>query len=213
MTGLVASLDALYLLRDAAPSPEFDPVAAVKLAELAGADSIRVSGDRVEADLDQLRRVARCMEVTIESSPAGLKTALEVRPDRVLLTGEATAPVMRQLEEAGIPVWARVAPSVEAVKAAHTAGVVGVEIDTSQAVDLPGKALAAALEGVGDSSRLAAKLRLPVSIGGALDTRTLRAFAERVPALARVAVGRALVARALLVGMERAVKDLGARLP
>jgi pyridoxine 5-phosphate synthase len=213
VTGFVAALDALYLLRDAAPSPELDPVAAVKLVELAGAEAIRVSGERAETDLDQLRRVARSLEVTIESSPAGLKTALEFRPDRVILTEEATSPVLRQLEEAGITVWARVAPSVEAVKAAHTAGVAGVEIDTSQAVDLPGRALASALEGVGDSSRLAAKLQMSVSLGGGLDTRTLRPFAERVPALSRVAVGRALLARALLVGLERAVKDLSARLP
>lgn len=213
MTGIVASLDALYLLRDVAPSPELDPVAAVKLAELAGAEAIRVSGERAEADLDALRRVARCLEVTIESSPGGVKTALEFRPDRAILTEEATAPVLRQLEEAGIEVWARVAPSVEAVKAAHTVGVAGVEIDTSQAVDLPGKALIQALEGVGDGSRLAAKLHLPVSLGGGLDTRTLRLFAERAPALARVTIGRSLVARALLVGVERALRDLDARLP
>lgn len=120
--------------------------------------------------------------------------------------------MLRQLEEAGIPVWARVSADVDAVKAAHTAGVAGVEFHTANAVDLPDGARAAALEALADASRLAAKLRLPVALGGGLDWRSLRPFAQRVGALERVAVGRALVARALLVGIERALEDLRSRL-
>jgi pyridoxine 5-phosphate synthase len=211
VSGLVFVLDALYALRDVAPSPELDPVAALKLAELAGVDAVRISGQR-EGDAVEVRRVARCLELAIESSPAGLKAALEVRPDRVLLVELATAPVLRQLEEAGIPAWARVNADVDAVKAAHTAGVAGVEFHTANAVDLPDGARAAALEALADASRLAAKLRLPVSLGGGLDWRSLRPFAQRVGALERVAVGRALVARAVLVGIQRALEDLRSRL-
>jgi pyridoxine 5-phosphate synthase len=204
---LVFAIDALYAL------PRADAVAAVKLAELAGVEAVRVSGERPEADVVALRRTARFLEVGIEPSPTGLKVALEVRPDRVLLLQPASHAVLRPLEEAGIPVHARIPHDVEAVKTAHAAGVAGVELDTAHSVDLPAADREAALERLGDAARMASKLRLPVSIGGALDEHSLRPFAERVPALSRIAVGRALVARAALVGIERAVADLRARLP
>lgn len=207
MSDLVLALDAFYAL------PRFDAVAAVKLAELAGVEAVRVSGERPEADVMELRRTAHCLEVAIAPSPAGLKVALEVRPDRVLLLEPAPSSALRPLAEAGIPVHARIAHDVDAVKAAHAAGVAGVELDTSHSVDLPRADRDAALDRLGDAARMAGKLRLPVSLGGALDWRSLRPFAERVPALARVAVGRALAARAALVGIERAVADLRARLP
>lgn len=206
MRDLVLAIDSLYALEHA------DIVAAVKLAELAGVEAVRVLGDRPEADVMTLRRTARFLEVAIEPTPAGLKVALEVRPDRVLLREPAPHAVLRPLEEAGIPVHARIAHDVDAVKTAHAAGVAGVELDTSHSVDLPKLDRDAALDRLGDAARMAAKLRLPVSIGGSLDERTLRPFAERVPALARVAVGRALVARSALVGIERAVADFRSRL-
>jgi pyridoxine 5'-phosphate synthase PdxJ len=206
MRDLVLAIDSLYAL------PHADIVAAVKLAELAGVEAVRVSAGRPEMDVVTLRRTARFLEVAIEPTPAGLKVALEVRPDRVLLLEPAPHAVLRPLEEAGIPVHARIAHDVDAVKTAHSAGVAGVELDTSHSVDLPRLERAAALDRLGDAARMASKLRLPVSIGGSLDERTLRPFAERVPALARVAVGRALVARAALVGIERAVADFRARL-
>lgn len=206
MRDLVLAIDSLYALAHA------DIVAAVKLAELAGVEAVQVSGDRPEADVVTLRRTARFLEVAIEPTPAGLKVALEVRPDRVLLLEPAPHAVLRPLEEAGIPVHVRIAHDVDAVKAAHSVGAAGVELDTSHSVDLPKPERDAALDRLGDAARMASKLRLPVSIGGSLDERSLRPFAERVPALARVAVGRALVARAALVGIERAVADFRAHL-
>ena len=235
MSQLVLALDALYALRDAAPSRELDPVAAVKLAELAGADAVRVGvGEGLhavrESDAHELRRVARTLEVKVAPGSVGLKVALEVRPDRVLLASAGRAgvpgwgvldlgagdaglgPTLRALGEAGIPAYAAVAPDVDAVKAAHAAGFAGVELFTAHAVDLPPVPRGAVLERLGDAARLAAKLRVPVSLGGGLDERSLAEVAARAPAAERIAIGRALLARALLVGIERALRDLRARL-
>jgi len=206
MSELVVALDALFAL------PGADGVAAVKLAELAGAEAVRVSAEVAETHVHELRRAATCLELKMGPSPLALKLALEVRPDRVVLTEPAPPAVLRQLEDARIPAFARVAPDVDAVKAAHTAGMAGVEFYTEHAVDLPEAGRRAVLERLGDASRLAGKLHVPVSLGGGLDGRTLGQFVERAPALARVVVGRALVARAVLVGMDRAVRDLRARL-
>ena len=60
--------------------------------------------------------------------------------------------------------------------------------------------------------RLAAKLRLGIGIGGGLGFRIVRELLEAAPAVERVAIGRAAIARALLVGLDRSVRDLRALL-
>jgi len=229
MSRLVIAVDALVAL------PGVDAVAAVKLAELAGADAIRVGvpeggvGLR-EGAVHELRRAAHCLELKLAPSPAALKLALEVQPDRVVLGSEirggvpAFGPidhvaetglpaVLRTLGEAGIPALAAVAPDVDAVKGAHGVGLAGVELFTGHVVDLPTESQWALLERLGDAARLAAKLRIPTALAGGLDDRNVGSFLERAPAAERVTVGRAVIARALLVGMDRAVRDLRARIP
>src|SRR5690606_4158543 len=115
---------------------------------------------------------------------------------------------VRALREAHVPVWGRIAPDLEAVKAARAAEVDGIEFSTVGIVDLPDGERALALERLADAARLAAKLRLPCTAGGALDAPRVRALVAAVPGLAGIAVGRELAARALLVGMERAVASL-----
>ena len=65
-----------------------------------------------------------------------------------------------------------------------------------------------ALGELADAAKLPAKLRMSVSIGGGLDYRSVSEVLYVVPSIDRVSVGRALVARALLVGIDRAVRDL-----
>jgi pyridoxine 5-phosphate synthase len=235
MRGLVVSLDAPAALRDAGGREEPRLAVVAMAAEMAGADGVRLGvneGMRPvrESDLHDVRRTARELELRLAPAPSLLKLVLEVRPDRVLLAAEplrgafeggpldSTAlrgPVtaaVRALREAGIPAWARVAPDLEAVKAARGAEVAGVELHTVAIVDLPESERPPALERFGDAARLAAKLRLPVRAGGALDARCLRAVLAAAPVVEGVAVGRELAARALLVGIDRAVGDLRAQL-
>jgi pyridoxine 5-phosphate synthase len=235
MRGLVASLDAPAALRDAGGREEPRLAVVAMAAEMAGADGVRLGVNEGlrpvrESDLHEVRRTARDLELRLAPTPSLLKLALEVRPDRVLLAAEplrgaheagpldaaalrgpGTAAV-RALREAGIPVWARVAPDLEAVKAARAAEAAGVELVTIAIVDLPEGERGPALERFGDAARLAAKLHLPVRAGGALDARRVRAVIAAAPVVEGVAVGRELAARALLVGVERAVRDLRAEL-
>jgi pyridoxine 5'-phosphate synthase PdxJ len=87
-----------------------------------------------------------------------------------------------------------------------------VELFTGRIVDLPGPERVAALERLGDAAKLAAKLRLPVALAGGIERRNVRALLEAVPVAERVVVGRGLVTAALLVGIDRAVRDLLAEL-
>ena len=78
-------------------------------------------------------------------------------------------------------------------------------------MDLPPRDRARELETLGDAARLASKLRLHVAVGGGLGYRSVRELIEYAPVVAAVAVGRAAVARAVLVGLDRALRDLRAR--
>ena len=234
MRQLTISLNALAALRDAAAVP-VDLNAAAKLAELAGADALRL-GINVdlspvrEEDVQELRRAVSEFELCMPANQSLLKVALEAQPDRVLLVAEggagrggsrpldlrgrsvALGPTVRALGEAGISVVAVVTPDLESVKIVHAEGVTGIELFTGSIVDLPHPERAAELERLGDAVRLAAKLRMTIGIGGGLGFRTLREVLEAAPAAQRVAVGRAALSRALLCGLDRALRDLRERI-
>ena len=232
---LVADLDAAAALREIARSGEPRLAAIALAAEMSGADAVRLSANEAlrpvrESDLHDVRRVVRQLEVRIAPTPSLLKLALEVRPDRVVLASEPTRdrldampldaaalrhalpPAARALREAGIPVWVRIAPEPESVKLARGTEIAGVELSSVGTIDLPESERAAALERFGDAARLASKLRLPIGVAGGLEAGRVRTIVLAAPILERVVVGRALVGRALLVGIERAVRELRAEL-
>jgi pyridoxine 5-phosphate synthase len=228
---LVLVLDSLPSLRDATASVDVDLAAAATLAELAGVDAVRlgVSEDLKpvrEEDLAEARRAVRCLELRMPPVPALLRVALDLRPDRVLLSAEGgdgrspsgpvdlrgrpqpIAAALRTLGDAGIPAGALVAPDLDTVKLSHGAGVSFVELHTAGIIDLPPRERMAALQRLGDAVRLASKLRLGIGVGGGLGFRSIGEVLASSPPLETVAVGRAAVARAMLVGMDRAVRDL-----
>jgi len=230
MRKLTLALDALPSLREATHS-DIDVAAAATLAELAGVDAIRLGVTEdlkpvTEKDVLETRRASRVFELRMPPSQALLKVALEARPNAVVLAmpgrdgrspswpldlrarGISLAPLIRMLGEAGIPIGVLVAPNIEAVKAAHAEGARSVEIFTGLVVDLPPEERRVALEELGDAVRLASKLGIAVSIGGNLGYRNLREVLDAAPAAASVTVGRSALARAVLVGLDRALRDL-----
>ena len=234
MRSLILSLDALPHLRDATAS-DVDLAAVATLAELAGADGVRLGvnedlkpvGDQ---DVMEARRASRFLELRIPASQSLLRVALQARPDRVVLASAARdgrspsapfelrprskslTPMIRALAEAGIPVSVVIAPDLEVVKNAHTDGITAVEFFTAGIVDLPGPERRAELGNLSDAVRLAAKLRMTIGLGGGLGYRNVRDVMEAAPAAEWVTVGRAALSRAVLVGVDRAVRDLRARL-
>lgn len=233
MRRLTLALDGLPSLREATAAADVDLAAAATLAELAGVDAVRLGVNEDlkpvrEEDVFEARRAARRLELRMPPSPGLVKVALEGRPDRVLLAAEgrdgsapsapldlrgrsaALEPVVRALAEAGIPTAALVSPDLEAVKRLHAESISAVEFYTGAIVDLPTAERREALERLSDAVRLAAKLGLDIGIGGGLSFRTLPEVLAACPAVESVAVGRAALARAVLVGLDRALRDLKA---
>ena len=233
MRQLILALDALPSLRDAIAAEDVDLAAATMLSELAGVDAIRLGVNEDlkpvrEEDVQEVRRAARVLELRMPPSSSLLKVALEGRPDRVVLAAEGSGrkgpagpvdlrgrsgpiePVVRALGEAGIATVAVVSSDLESVKLAHGHGVAGVEFYTGATVDLPPAERRGELERLGDAVRLASKLRLHIGLGGGLGYRTLAEVLDAAPAVESVTVGRAALARAILVGLDRALRDLKA---
>lgn len=233
MRKLVLELDLLVGLRHASASREMDLGAAVTLAWLAGSGAVRLTVNedlnpvRLE-DVQEARRIARFLELRMPANQSLLKIALEARPNRVLLSASSREtgahgreldlrrpapglePILRGLAEAGIPAALAIGPDLEGVKRLHGLGVPGVEFSTRAIVDLPAHERRVALDRLADAVRLAAKLQLEIGIGGGLGFETLSEVLESCPTVSSVAVGRAAIGRALLVGFERAVRDLRA---
>jgi pyridoxine 5-phosphate synthase len=227
---LVLALDGLCALRELAGRGGPDPAAAATLAALAGADAVQLGATEdgrpvSEADLRDVTRAAGALELRIAPTPSLAKVALEARPVRVVLAAEGRAGALpgpldlrlagpglpatiRMLRDAGLSVGAIVSPELDAVKAAHAAGIEATDLWTGATLDLPEPSRRAALERLGDAARLASKLRLEVGIAGGLAARDLAGVLAAAPVAERVVVGRFLVSRALLVGIERAVRDL-----
>jgi pyridoxine 5-phosphate synthase len=234
-TQIVLSLDSWPALRDFASDDRSELGAAAALAELAGVDALRLSINEDlapvrEADVAELRRAARCFELRMPISQNLLKIPLEARPDRVVLVGQrheangsaspvdarvagaALGVVLRSLEEAGIAASVRVTPEVDAIRAVHAQGIADVELFTGYLVDLPEAERRGALVKLGDTARLASKLRLGISVAGGLDERNMAEVLEAAPSVERVVIGSGLARRASLVGLDRALRDFRDRM-
>ena len=231
MPELIVALDQVALLRESRHSSEPDPAAAGVLAELAGADvlSLGLRTDRrhvQERDVKVLRAVCRGrLQVRVPPTPESLRIVAPVRPDSVVLVPERTDLLAHEsgfdltvgaaslgeaataLKEAGLPVSVLIEPDREQVKAAHRLGFNGVSLTGARAgAARLRETESRELERVEECLRLGAKLGLDSQVGHCLDLATVRRL-SRVPGLGAVEVGHALVARALMVGMERAVAD------
>jgi pyridoxine 5-phosphate synthase len=199
---------------------------------MGGADGITVHlrGDRrhvQDRDLEVLKQVVRTrLNVEMAQTQEMTRIALTVKPDQVTLVPERREevtteggldavlnsvqirPMVKTLQDAGIEVSLFVDPELEQVKEAHKLDARAIEINTaawSEAQDA--RAREAALRKVTDAARLARKLGLQVHAGHGLDYRNVGPVAA-LTEITELNIGHAIVARAMLVGMERAVREM-----
>ncbi len=229
---LGVNIDHVATLRQARRAPEPDPVHAAVLAELGGASGITVHlrSDRrhiQDRDVEILRQVVRTrLNLEMAASQEMLRLALTVKPDQVTLVPERLdeltteggldvvlnsvqlKPVVKTLSEGGIAVSMFVDPDLEQVKESHKLDARAVEINTAAYADARDeRAREAALRKVVDAARLARKLGLAVHAGHGLTYANVGAVAG-VSEIGELNIGHNIVARAVLVGMERAVREM-----
>ena len=232
MIKLGVNIDHVATVRQARRAAEPDPVHAAVLAELGGADGITVHlrGDRrhiQDRDVEILRQVVKTrLNLEMAATQEMVKVALTIKPDQVTLVPERREeltteggldvvlnsvhlkPVVKMLDDGGMRVSLFVDPDLEQVKECHRLGAAAVEINTAAFADSrDDRTRDANLRKVADAARLGGKLGLLVHAGHGLTY----ANAGRVATVAEVSelnIGHNIVARALLIGMERAVREM-----
>jgi len=232
MKRLSINVDHVATLRQARKGREPDPVFAAVLAELAGADGIIVHlrEDRrhiQDRDLEELKKIVKTkLNLEMANAQEIIRTALLIKPDMVTLVPErreelttegglevnlnqdAIATSIRTFHEGGILVSLFINPDLDQVKAAHRIQADIVEIHTGVYSDTVGvKEVEKELGRVINAAKLADKLGLKVHAGHGLNYRNVKQIAA-IEEIEELSIGHSIISRAVLVGMERAVKEM-----
>jgi pyridoxine 5-phosphate synthase len=230
MRKLSVNIDHIATLREARKEDFPDPIQAAVLAELGGADGITVHlrGDRrhiKERDLTLLRQVIKTeLNLEMASTPEMQKIALQVKPDIVTLVPERPdeitteggldiikhqkilAPVVLKLKKAGIKVSFFTEADPRQLKTAQELGAEIVEINTnlySKARKNP----ELELKRIQESSTYASQLGFLVHCGHGINYQNIRPLLK-IKEISGFSIGFAIVARAVLVGLKEAVREM-----
>jgi pyridoxine 5-phosphate synthase len=219
-------------LRQARQGHEPEPAAAALLAQSAGAHGITVHlrADRrhiQERDIRVLKEVlavplniecaatSEAMEAVVPVKPAWVTLVPETREelttqgglDALFLHGHLRQ-IIRELHASEIRVSLFIDPVLEQVKMAAKLEAEAVEFNTGVYADLtPGADPVPELSRLRDASRLASKLGLKVLAGHGLNLQNVGPVAS-IPEIEELNIGHAVIGRAVLVGLDRAVKEM-----
>jgi pyridoxine 5-phosphate synthase len=228
----VATLrQARYALLPDSPNAEPSPLQAALDAQAGGADSItiHVRADRRHMqDRDAFEVRAGCemplnLEMGVTAEMLGL--ALKLKPEFVCLVPETREEVTTEggldvagrmeevrrcvgsLRDAGIRVSLFIDPDGHQVEAAGEVGAEMVELHTGCFANAVAGGVEAEVNRLIEAARMAAGMDLQVNAGHGINYLNLsRLFA--VPFLAELNIGHSIVARAMRVGMEQAVREM-----
>lgn len=227
---LAVNIDHIATLREARKAREPEPLAAALAAEMAGAQGITVHlrSDRRhinERDLDILRQaIATRLNVEMAVTADMARVALKVRPYQVTLVPERpqeltteggldvtaqTAVVKdftKQIQDAGIRVSIFLDPDSDQIRAAKSAGAEAIEINTGRYAEATSSA-DSELTRIKDAAALAARQGLEVLAGHGLNYTNVQAITT-IREIVELNIGHSIVARAAIVGMDRAVRDM-----
>jgi pyridoxine 5-phosphate synthase len=230
---LCVNIDHIATLRQARREEDPDPLQAARLVEKAGAHGITVHlrEDRrhiQDRDVVGLRKIVKTkLNLEMAATDPMVKFALKIRPDQVTLVPEKrrelttegglslkAAPGRFQktidiLQGKGIPVSLFVDPSPQIIQLSALLGASFIELHTggySQACRLKGNVKKEFLA-LASGARLARSLGLQVHAGHGLTYQNVRPIAT-LSEIEDLNIGHNIIARASMVGLERAVKEM-----
>jgi len=231
---LGVNIDHVATVRQARRIQEPDPVWAVVLAELGGADQItlHLREDRRHIQDHDLERVLATasvpvnLEMAVTEEMVGI--ALGSRPHSATLVPErreevtteggldvagnlaAVAAAVKRLREGGLRVSLFVDPDTAQIEASRAAGAHAVELHTGAFCEVWGTPGAdTELVRLQEASAQARAAGLAVHAGHGLNVRNVGGVA-RIPEVEELNIGHALVGRAIFVGLEKAVREMKA---
>jgi pyridoxine 5-phosphate synthase len=231
MIRLGVNIDHVATVRQARRAHEPDPVAAAVLAELGGADGITVHlrEDRrhiQDRDVRLLRQTVRRLNLELAAVDEIVAIACELRPDEATLVPErrqeltteggldvvanqkTVEKAMERLRAAGVAVSLFVDPDDRQIETAKLLGAKAVEIQTARYAEAKtAQDRDEELTLLRESTEFARGRGLHVHMGHGLNYCNVQAVV-RIPGVEELNIGHSIVSRAVLVGMERAVREM-----
>jgi pyridoxine 5-phosphate synthase len=228
---LGVNIDHVATLRQARRAAEPDPVAAAVLALLGGADGITVHlrEDRrhiQDRDVRALKPFVPRLNLEMAAADEIVSIACEVKPHEATLVPEkrqeltteggldvvanekAVAKAVERLRKAGIIVSMFIDPEIQQVDVSQAIGATAVEIQTARYSEAKTPAdVARELDALKTAAAHARDRGLAVHAGHGLNYTNVQAIA-RIPGMQELNIGHSIVSRAMLVGMERAVREM-----
>jgi pyridoxine 5-phosphate synthase len=230
---LGVNIDHVATLRQARRTVEPDPVAAAVLVELAGADGITVHlrEDRrhiQDRDVKLLRQTVRTrLNLEMAAIPEMVDIALQIKPDYVTLVPERREEITTEggldvagqsarlqetvdgLQSHGIPVSLFIDPDPAQIEASAQIQAQWIELHTGRYAEAQGKSQLQELKALTHATQQAMDLGVRVNAGHGLTYWNVAAVA-RIPGMEELNIGHSIISRAVLVGLDRAVREMRA---
>ncbi|MCU0772773.1 MAG: pyridoxine 5'-phosphate synthase [Verrucomicrobia bacterium] len=237
MLKLGVNIDHVATLREARyrgrGAGEPDPVAAARVAEQAGAHGItaHLREDRrhiQDRDIWQLKEAVQTrLNLEMANAPEIVKIACQLKPDIVCLVPERRLEVTteggldvahhlyslsetrKHLNDVGIEVSLFVAPDARQIEASAQVGAQFVELHTGAFAERfdTGPGRAEELARLKQAAQQAHAAGLRVNAGHGLNNENVRVLLG-VPHLVELNIGHSLMSRAILSGLDAAVREL-----
>lgn len=232
MASLGVNIDHVATIRQARRTVEPDPVWAAALAELGGADVITVHlrEDRrhiQDRDVRVLRETVQVkLNLEMAADPSITQIAVALRPDQATLVPERREEVTTEggldvaanidrvkasvdkLHAAGIEVSLFIDPDERQIEVARALKVAAVELHTGAYADAdPGTDQADELRKLLQAGRFALDEGLILHFGHGLTYRNVGPVAA-IPGAGELNIGHSIVARAVMVGFQQAVREM-----
>ncbi|MFH1130521.1 MAG: pyridoxine 5'-phosphate synthase [Pseudomonadota bacterium] len=229
MKRLHVNIDHCATVRQARGTKYPDPVWVAVLAELAGAHGItaHLREDRrhlQDRDMRILRQTVRTLlNMEMAATDEMVNIAVELKPDMVTLVPERreertteggldprlpeVVKGIRRLQDAGIEVSLFVDPDPQTIQVCAEIGADVVELHTGEYCEAKGEDVNVQLERLAHCASLVASAGLKVAAGHGLDYPNVAQVAA-ILEVEELNIGHAIIARAIFVGMDRAVRDM-----
>lgn len=233
MASLGVNIDHIANVRQARRTIEPDPVPFAMLAELGGADGITVHlrEDRrhiQDRDVDLLRQTVRSrLNLEMAATDEMVAIARRVKPDMVTLVPERREEVTTEggldiagqqdsikgmvdrLQGDGIPVSLFVDPDAVQLEASRSSGARWVELHTGRYAEASWSQQPLELARLTEGCAIARQLGVRVNAGHGLTYQNVESIAA-IEGMEELNIGHTIVARALAVGLQQAVREMKA---
>lgn len=232
MKKLGLNVDHIATVRQARGGSEPDPVTAAAVGELAGAEGITIHlrEDRrhiQDRDLEILRRTVQTkLNLEMAATAEMVAIACRIKPEQCTLVPEkrqelttegglnvivhqtAITSAVAQLKQTGIIVSLFVDPSSEQIRASRATGADAIEIHTGRYAEARSEAMRHhELAAIRNAVILGNELGMTVHAGHGLNYVNILPL-TRMDGIEEFNIGHSIIARAMLVGLDRAVRDM-----